>query len=588
MGGHKDTERDRDDEGLDSRVSSTKWEATGVGNGQLRVSATTQTTTILLIEDDERDRRMLLGSLREKYHVIVAADYSQAREKITTCDFDIVFLDLMLPRVAGEKIDESGKYGLDLLRMIREEEPLTPVVVISGLATVKTAIKVLAYGIVDFVVKDDLEDQLPIIMRRAELIRQGRVEQLILRRESPWRDSPQQLVFQSEVIRKLMAQVTEIAATDTSVLITGETGTGKELIAREIHNRSPRASSPFVPVNCGAIPGTLVESELFGHEKGAFTGAEKRKHGVIELAHNGTLFLDEIGDLPLELQVRLLRVLQERVIRRVGGEKEIAVNIRVIAATNKDLLKEVKERRFREDLYYRLAVVKLNVPPLRERLDDIKALCQHFVSKYRPGANLTWSPKAIKLLILEVWDGNIRELESVVQRVLMGVRDKKGETTVIQAGDVVRFLPEEPREAKLLVNDVEFNLMNIEQQVMRRAMEVFRNQDEAARQLGISLSQLRRKIKDYGIEYLRERKGQKRSKNAPEIKLPRPDRKAELLQLAAEHGEFTTQKAIEALGVSRKSVIEHLNELVTNGRLQKIGRGKYRELSLPSPSRLLV
>jgi len=202
-----------------------------------------------------------------------------------------------------------------------------------------------------------------------------------------------------------MAQVTEIAGTDTSVLITGETGTGKELIAREIHNQSPRASSPLVPVNCGAIPGTLVESELFGHEKGAFTGAEKRKHGVIELAHNGTLFLDEIGDLPLELKVRLLRVLQERVIRRVGGEKEISVNIRVIAATNKDLLKEVKDRRFREDLYYRLAVVKLNVLPLRERLDDVEPLCDWFIQKYRPGVKLTWSAKAVKLLKLEAWPG---------------------------------------------------------------------------------------------------------------------------------------------------------------------------------------
>lgn len=526
--------------------------------------------TILLVEDDERDRRMLLGCLREKLHVVVATDYQQAKDRIDKGDFDVVFLDLMLPRASGEKVDENGRYGLDLLRQIRENDPLTPVVVISGLATVKTAMKVLAYGIVDFVVKDDLEDQLPLVMKRAEMIRQGRVEQLILRRESPWREGGQNLIYRSEAMSTVMAEVDKVAASDISVLLFGETGTGKELIAREIHNRSPRASSPFVPVNCGAIPSALVESELFGHEKGAFTGAEKRKHGLIELAHNGTLFLDEIGELPLELQVRLLRVLQEKTIRRVGGEKEIAVNIRVIAATNKDLQRAVKDHQFREDLFFRLAIARLNVPPLRDRLDDIEPLCDHFVRKYYPELEVTFSFKALKLLKLEQWPGNIRELESVIQRGLMGIKEKRGREVVIQAGDLVQFLSDEPKPAAIVYDDKEFDLTLVERQVIRRAMEVFRQQDLAAERLGLSLSTLRRKIKDYGIQYQRAR----RKKEEPP-KSKRPDRGAELLQLAASQGEFTTQQAIATLGLSRKSTIEHLNELVATGGLRKVGRGVY-------------
>jgi DNA-binding NtrC family response regulator len=527
------------------------------------------TLTILLIEDDERDRRMLLASLREKYHVVVAVDYVQAKDRIEKGDFDVVFLDLMLPRAQGERIDENGKYGLDLLRQIREADALTPVVVISGLATVKTAMKVLSYGIVDFVVKDDLEDQLPLVMKRAEMIRQGRVEQLILRRESPWQDGAQHLIYRSEAMQEVMGKVDAAASDDTAVLLYGETGTGKELVAREIHRRSPRSSSPFIAVNCGAIPAALVESELFGHEKGAFTGAEKRKHGLIELAHNGTLFLDEIGDLPIDLQVRLLRVLQEKTIRRVGGEKEIAVNIRVICATNRDLQKAIKERQFREDLFYRIAVFRLYIPPLRERLDDVELLCEHFVRKYRPGLDVSFSFKALKLLKLEAWPGNIRELESVIQRLVNEMKVKRGSEVTIQAGDLVKFLSDEPKPPAIVYDD-EFDLTLVEKRVIRRAMEVFRQQDLAAEQLGLSLSTLRRKIRDYGIKYERIRRKTVETEPRP----ARPNRRDDLLKLASQ-GEFTTQQAIAALGLSRKSTFEHLNELVSAGYLRKIERGRY-------------
>jgi len=526
-------------------------------------------TTILLVEDDERDRKMLLGPLQAKYLIEVAVDFSTARSIIGKGGFDVVFLDLMLPRKKGDRIDESGKLGLDLLKLIRENEPLTPVVVISGLASVKTALKVLQEGIVDFIVKDDLEDQLPIVMRKAELIRQGRVEQLILRREARWSEEGRNLVFKSKLMRRALDQVSAIAQTDVSVLLSGETGTGKELVAREIHNRSLRSASPFVPVNCGAIPATLVESELFGYEKGAFTGADKRKYGLIELAHQGTLFLDEIADLPLNLQVKLLRALQEGTIRRIGGEKEFAVNVRIIAATNKDLALEIKAGRFRSDLFYRLAYMRFELPPLRERTEDIPILAKHFIERHRPGSELSLSPNLLKLLKSHPWPGNVRELESVVQRMLMNPieRGKK-----LQPADVKGCLDDvsqTPDEIKA----EQFDLMQIEKQAIAGALERFGSQAEACKRLGISESQLRRKIKDYGIAYRRFVRRDARA----ESRKSHLDWRSILLQLATNEREFTTQQAITALGgVSRKTAISHLNALASIGELERISRGKYR------------
>ena len=377
------------------------------------------TTTILLIEDDERDRRMLLDPLREQYNVEVAVDYTQAKEKIDKCNFDVVFLDLMLPQKQSGKIDESGKLGLDLLKIVREKEPLTPIVVISALTSVKTAMKVLQEGIVDFIVKDDLEDQLPVIMRRAELIRQGRIEHLILRREAVEKTADRSLVYESKIMQKLVEKLETLAKGDVSVLLSGETGTGKELIAHAIHDKSPRVEAPFIGINCGAIPEALLESELFGHEKSAFTGAERRKLGLFELANRGTIFLDEITDLPINLQVKLLRVLQERNFRRVGGEKTLPLNVRVITATNKDINVEIRAGRFRDDLFFRIAVMQLEVPALRDRLEDVEVLAVHFIEKHNPDSGLSLSPKVIRLLKIYSWPGNVRELESVIQRMLM-------------------------------------------------------------------------------------------------------------------------------------------------------------------------
>ncbi len=526
-------------------------------------------TTILLIEDDERDRRMLLDPLRAQYNVEVAVDYNQAKEKIDKSGFDVVFLDLMLPRRQGERIDQNGKLGLDLIRIVREKEPLTPIVVISGLASVKTAMRVLQEGIVDFIVKDDLEDQLPVIMRRADLIRRGRVEQLILRRESRWPDGSYKLVYKSKVMEKLIDQARTLAQGDASVLILGETGTGKELIARDIHARSPRAASPFVAVNCGAIPASLIESELFGHEKNAFTGADRRKIGLFELAHQGTLFLDEITDLPIDLQVKLLRVLQEKLFRRVGGEKELPINVRVITATNKDITKEIESGRFRDDLFFRVSVAELIVPPLRERREDIEVLVDHFIQKYKPGTSITVSCGAMKALVNYDWPGNVRELENLVQRMLMV--GAKNEAT-IQVKSVRACLPSLSTERRNIPEDT-FDLVEIEKGVISRALERFGNQKEASKHLKISESRLRRKIKDFGIEYRRTRKVNVKKGRQKSITAKR---RTQIINYLSKNDEISTSEAMKLLGdVSRKTAVSHLNSLIADGRIERAGRGIY-------------
>ena len=526
--------------------------------------------TILLIEDDEKDRCLILGALREQYNVEIAVDYSQAENKIRKSNFDIVFLDLMLPVRQGGKIQEDGELGFKLLKLVRESEPLVPIVVISALASTKMVLRILQEGIVDFIVKDDLEDQLPMIMRRAELIRQGRIEQLILRRESPVPEG-NQLVFASPAMEKVIDEVTNIARGDSSVLLLGETGVGKEVIGREIHARSPRASGPFVSVNCGAIAQGLLESELFGHEKGAFTGADKRIVGLFELAHNGTLLLDEITEMPLDLQVKLLRVLQEHSLRRVGGEKTLSVNIRIVAATNKDIKLEVKTKRFREDLFYRIAVMQVTIPPLRERTEDIECLVSHFIDKYQSGSDISLSPKVIRSLMDYNWPGNVRELDNVVQRLLSTFN---GTTGTVYPSDVVSCLPA-PSQYPIPVDDVMFDLVWIEKRVIEKALQHFGNQQEALKHLGISESKLRRKINEFGITYKRGRKSQT---EVEEAQLAEPERKLQMIRdFAKKHDTFKTNHIVELLdGVTNKTAIAKLNELIEAGEIIRVSRGTYQ------------
>ena len=526
-------------------------------------------TTILLVEDDARDRSLILSVLRDQYNVEVAADYSQAESKIKKSNFEIVFLDLMLPTRQGGRVQEDGELGFKLLKTIRESEPLIPIVVISALASTKMVLKILQEGIVDFIVKDDLEDQLPMIMRRAELIRQGRIEQLILRRESRVPES-NQLVFASPAMEKVIDQVASIAREDISVLLLGETGVGKEVVAREIHARSPRSSGPIVSVNCGAIAQGLLESELFGHEKGAFTGADKRKVGLFELAHNGTLFLDEITEMPHDLQVKLLRVLQEHNFRRVGGEKSLSVNVRIITATNKEIESEVKAKRFREDLFYRIAVMQVTIPPLRERSEDIECLVQHFIDKYRPGSDISLFPKVIRSLKNYNWPGNVRELENVVQRILSVI---KGNTGTLYPRDVISCIPT-PRQDRIPVEDGQFDLAWIEKQVIEKALQHFGNQADAVKYLGISESKLRRKIQEFGITYERKRKSQN------EIQMEELSGAEKQLQLIRnfikDNETFKTREIIDLLDdVTKKTTIIRLNELIQAGEIVRLSRGMY-------------
>jgi DNA-binding NtrC family response regulator len=526
-------------------------------------------TTVLLIEDDPKDRTLILGSLREQYKVEVAVDYTQAESKIKKSNFDVVFLDLMLPTKQGGRIHEDGELGFKLLKLTREIEPLVPIVVISALASTKMVLRILQEGIVDFIVKDDLEDQLPMIMLRAELIRQGRIEQLILRRESRVLES-NQFVFASPVMEKVIDQITNVAREDISVLLLGETGVGKEVVAREIHSRSPRSTGPFVSVNCGAIAQGLLESELFGHEKGAFTGADKRKVGLFELAHNGTLFLDEITEMPLDLQVKLLRVLQEHNFRRVGGEKTLSVNVRIIAATNKEIESEVKGNRFREDLFYRIAVMQVTIPPLRERTEDIECLVKHFIDKYRPVSDITLSPKVIRSLKNYNWPGNVRELENVVQRILSTFKSNTG---TIYPRDVVSCIPT-PGQDPIPVEDGQYDLVWIEKQVIEKALQHFGTQTEAVKHLGISESTLRRKIQEFGITYKRVGKTQILED------LSGTERQLQIIRKYLQDNEtFRTREIIDLLGdVTKKTAILRLNELIHVREIIRISRGKYRRI----------
>ena len=526
--------------------------------------------TVLLIEDDEKDRSLILSALREQYNVEVASDYSQAENKIRKSNFDIVFLDLMLPVKIGGKIQEDGELGFKLLKLIRECEPLVPIVVISALASTKMVLKILQEGIVDFIVKDDLEDQLPMIMRRAELIRQGRIEHLILRRESRVLEGSQ-FVYSSPAMQKVIDQVTKVAREDVSVLLTGETGVGKEVIAREIHLRSPRADGPFVSVNCGAIAQGLLESELFGHEKGAFTGADKRKIGLFELAHNGTLLLDEVAEMPLDLQVKLLRVLQDSNFRRVGGEKTLSVNVRIVAATNKDIEVEVKAKRFRQDLFYRIAVLQLPIPALRDRIEDIESLAYHFLEKYRSGSNISLSPKLIKLLKNYNYPGNVRELENVVQRIL---NTYKGSTGIIYPRDVVSIIPT-PAKSSLPIDEGMFDLVWIEKQVIEKALQHFGNQTEAVKRLGISESKLRRKIQEFGITYKRGRKSHEMKKLC---ELSGSEQKLQMIREFMKNREsFRTKDIVQLLGgIANKTAIARLNDLIKKGEVIRISRGEYK------------
>ncbi len=364
---------------------------------------------ILVIDDESSIRRTLKEILEfEKYEVDLAANGMDGLELAKATAYDVILLDIKMPEMDGMEV-------LDTLQKFT----YCPVIMISGHGTIETAVEAIKKGAYDFIVKPPDLNRLLITLRNA-IDKKALVSQTkILKKEI---EKKYEIVGNSPAIIQLKEMIARVAPTNARVLISGENGTGKELVARQIHEQSNRTKSPFLEVNCAAIPSELIESQLFGHEKGSFTSAIKQRHGDFELAHGGTLFLDEIGDMSLSAQAKVLRALQENKITRVGGEKEIMVDVRVLAASNKNLPVEIKKVNFREDLYHRLSVIVMQVPPLRERLDDIPLLVQHFISELsssqgKPNKNIT--NEAIKMLQTFRWTGNVRELHNVVERLLI-------------------------------------------------------------------------------------------------------------------------------------------------------------------------
>ena len=366
-------------------------------------------TKVLVIDDESSIRRTLKEILEfEKYEVDLAANGMDGLELTKASAYDVILLDIKMPEMDGMEVLTALQQFTDC-----------PVIMISGHGTIETAVEAIKKGAYDFIVKPPDLNRLLITLRNAidkkDLMHQTKT----LRKEI---EKKYEIVGTSPAMVQLKEMIARVSPTNARVLIEGENGTGKELVARQIHEQSNRQKSPFIEVNCAAIPSELIESQLFGHEKGSFTSAIKQRRGDFELAHGGTLFLDEIGDMSLSAQAKVLRALQENTITRVGGEKEITVDVRVLAASNKDLPKEIKKRNFREDLYHRLSVIVIQVPPLRDRLDDIPLLVEHFINELtqeqgKPAKKIT--DTALKLLQTFQWTGNVRELHNVVERLLI-------------------------------------------------------------------------------------------------------------------------------------------------------------------------
>jgi len=368
-------------------------------------------TERILILDDEPDVTKswvrILGSAG--YQCLATTDPQQALHWLESEHPDLLLTDLRMPEMDG----------MQMLARAREIDPQMPVVVLTGYASIESAVAAVKAGAFEYLPKSFSNDQLKITIERALTKRRLELEVVNLREQLRVVFGFENILGRSAALQQVLDLVRKAARSDANILILGESGTGKELIARAIHANSPRAAEPFVPVDCASLPENLLESELFGHEKGAFTGAATAKKGLMEAAHRGTLFLDELGELPLGLQVKLLRALQERQIRQVGGTRQIDVDIRIVSATNRNLHTLVSEGKFREDLYYRVNVIDIALPPLRERSDDIELLATHFLRKYARGPQTTvkgFEPEAMVALETYTWPGNVRELQNVVER----------------------------------------------------------------------------------------------------------------------------------------------------------------------------
>ena len=453
--------------------------------------------TILVIEDKESMIDMLKQTLEaEGYQVIPARDGSEGIKKLSDERIGLVLTDLKLPK----------KDGFEVLKAAKQENPLLPVIVMTAFGTIETAVKAVKEGAYDFLAKPFDTGHLLVLIKRALDATRLAAENVLLREEFAEKLGMPKIIGKSVQMQEITAKIQKVAPTNATALIHGESGTGKELFARAIHYLSNRKEAPFIAINSAAIPRELLESELFGYERGAFTGAEARKLGKLELADKGTVFLDEIGDMDMALQAKLLRVLQEQVIERVGGGKPIKIDVRVVAATNKDIEKAVVAKLFREDLFYRLNVFPITIPPLRERRDDIPALALNFLNKYsaevRKGP-LTISDEAMDILMKSPWKGNVRELENVIER-----------SVIYADGGVIRVQDLGISESSIMDALAEHVPMDGPLQEVaaaatriaesRRIRQVLKqtsgNKTRAAEILQVSYKTLLTKIKDYQLE----------------------------------------------------------------------------------------
>jgi DNA-binding NtrC family response regulator len=450
---------------------------------------------ILLVEDKESMRRMLRRTLEAaKYRVDEAADGQEAVRKLGLSRYDLVLTDLKLPK----------KDGIAVLKAAKEAFPQMPVIIMTAFGTIDVAVRAMKEGAYHFIAKPFDSDHLLLEIERA--ISQFRLvaENLILKEESAEKLGVPRIVAKSKKIQEVSALIQKVAPSNATVLLLGESGTGKELFARVIHHNSPRRGRPFVAINCAAIPDTLLESELFGHERGAFTGATGAKPGKFELADGGTFLLDEVSELSPAVQAKLLRVLQERTFERVGGTRTVEVDVRIVAASNADLVRAVQEHRFREDLYFRLNVFPVSIPPLRERPEDIPALVEHFIMKYavqmcRRVRGI--SKDALQLLMRYRWPGNIRELENFVERAVILATGE-----VLQPADFALGLgtmaatDEAAAGASLEEVSARASRLAEIQRIRQTLARVGGNRRRAAEQLKVGYKTLQAKIEEYGIE----------------------------------------------------------------------------------------
>ena len=453
----------------------------------------------ILVVDDEKSLREVLSIMlkRAGYAVTEASDGDEAIGHVNKEIYDLVITDLRMPKADG----------MDVLKAVKSSSPDTVVLVITAFATSDSAVEAMKQGAYDYLTKPFQVDEVQLIIRNALEKRRLSTENMLLKREMASQSSFAKIVGQSEAMQKVFDVVKKVADAKSNILICGESGTGKELVARAIHYNSARSAMPFVAVNCSAVPETLLESELFGHVKGSFTGAISNKAGLFEVANGGTIFLDEIGDTTPTIQVKLLRVIQEREFRRVGGNQDIKVDVRVIAATNRDLEKAVAEGTFREDLYYRLDVIPIRLPPLRLRTGDIPLLVTHFLEKFSQEGSKpvpTLSPEAMHVLLEHEWRGNVRELENLIERVVAfssggpvtdaDVRGWLHRSVTPQQPGLPTDLPDDGLDLEALINGIEKDLL---MKALERSKWV---KKKAARLLRLNTRSFRYRLEKYAIK----------------------------------------------------------------------------------------